>query len=205
MRNLALFLLLAAAFNLLTVAALPRLINAFVMHRIVKLAIDEAAHPHDYASARSPGADARRASILANGGYNVALPTHRADANARTVVRPSPDLLYTVCVFDLAKGTLHITAPVPDSYASVSGFAADTSNFFALNDQTAGVAADGKKRFEVMLSRHAPGKVAVGTRVIVSPSDRGIVLFRTLITDDAALPGLQANIQNQQNCVLTPG
>ena len=203
LRKLALFLALALAFNLLTVAALPRLINALVMHRMVKLATAEADNTSS-GDAALPGAEQRRAAILASGGYNVALPARRADASARTVVRPSPDLLYTVCVFDLSKGDLQISAPVPDSYASVSGFAADSSNFFAVNDRTATISKDGRKRFELLLTRRAAPAAATGTQVVVSPSDRGLVLFRTLITDDSALPGLQAGFQSQQHCILKP-
>ena len=38
----------------------------------------------------------------------------RATASKRGVVRPSPDLLYSVCPYDLSGGApLHVTAPVP--------------------------------------------------------------------------------------------
>ena len=72
------------AANVATVAALPWLINAFVLHKLERLA----------------------------SGPNRALHAPRADANARTVVRPSPDLLYTVYVFDVSERPLRITAPV---------------------------------------------------------------------------------------------
>ena len=60
----------------------------------------------------------------------------RPDENSRGVVRPSPDLLYSACPFDLSKGPLKITAHVPHStYWSVSGFDAATNNFFVRDDQ----------------------------------------------------------------------
>ena len=60
----------------------------------------------------------------------------RPDETSRGVVRPSPDLLYSACPFDLSKGPLKITASVPHStYWSVSGFDAATNNFFVRNDQ----------------------------------------------------------------------
>lgn len=169
------FLLLVPAFNTLTVLLLPQAVNALVMHRI--------------SSGR---------------GVNVALPAPRADDRARTVVRPSPDLLYTACVFDLREGPLHITAPVPSSYLSVSGFAADTSNFFALNDSQLLPDAEGQKRIDVVLvedeTSPLPPPVGAGTQRIVAPSRRGLVLFRLLILNDAALPVLQQQYQSLQRC-----
>jgi uncharacterized membrane protein len=60
----------------------------------------------------------------------------RPDETSRGVVRPSPDLLYSACPFDLSKGPLKITARVPHStYWSVSAFDAATNNFFVRDDQ----------------------------------------------------------------------
>jgi uncharacterized membrane protein len=171
-RGLAVFLAIAAATNVATVAALPWLINAFVMHKIAEQA----------------------------GGTNVALHAPRPDAAARGVVRPSPDMLYTACVFDVSERPLHVTGPVPDGYASASGFAADTSNFFALNDAAVLPGADGRKRLDVIVARAIPADVPPGTHVVIAPSDRGLILFRTLIADEATLAQLRGEIQARQEC-----
>lgn len=166
------FIVVAAVSNVATVAALPRWVNAVVMHRIAALA----------------------------GGDNRALHAPRADAQARTVVRPSPDLLYTVCVFDVSERPLRITAPAPDSsYLSIAGFAADTSNFFALNDAALPADDDDGRRFDVILARAGAPGLLDHARVVTAPSDRGLILFRMLITNDAALAHLQA-FQSQQVC-----
>ena len=190
-----LFLLLTPLFNLLTVLVLPTAINTLVMHRIADKGVEGAAEP----DAR-PEAQRRKAEVIAHSGINVALPAPRADASARTVVRPSPDLLYTACVFDLAEGPLHITAPVQDGYVSVSGFGADSSNFFAVNDRSAQRDAEGHKHFDLLLTRGESVSAPVGARVIISPSTRGLVLFRSLIPDEAALPQLIADYQVNQLC-----
>ena len=39
----------------------------------------------------------------------------RPDETSRAVVRPSPDLLYSTCPYDLAEGPLRVTAPVPQA------------------------------------------------------------------------------------------
>lgn len=188
------FLLLVPVFNLLTVLALPSAINALVMHRIAARAVEVAVEP-----AVTPEATVRKAALIARAGINVALPAPRADASARTVVRPSPDLLYTACVFDLTRGPLHITASVQDSYVSVSGFAADTSNFFALNDAEIAADAEGEKHINLLLTRDQTSALPNGAMRIVAPSDRGLVLFRSLITSEAALTQLLA-FQSQQRC-----
>lgn len=203
-RLVLLFLVLVPVFNLLTVLAVPTAVNTLVRHRIISRAVEEAAKPDP-----RPVVQARKAEILAHRGVNIALPAPRADATARTVVRPSPDLLYTACAFDLSEGPLLITARVPDSYLSISGFAANSSNFFAVNDRDAIRDADGQRQLEVVLSRSADVRVPDGARLVIAPDDRGLVLFRTLIVDEAALPELQARYQATQRCTpltaSTPG
>jgi uncharacterized membrane protein len=172
LRRVAVFMGVAALANVLAVAALPHLVNLVVMHKLAALA----------------------------GGENRALHAPRADANARAVVRPSPDMLYTACVFDVSGHPLRISAPVQDSYVSISGFAADTSNFFAINDTGVEPGADGRKIFDIVLTRGPLADAPPGTRVVLAPSSRGLILFRSLITNDAELPRLQRDFQSRQLC-----
>lgn len=172
MRKLLVFAAIAVLANVATVAALPWLINAVVVHRLVER----------------------------SGGYNVAVAWPRADAGARTIVRPSPDLLYTSCAFDVSARPLRITAPVPESYMSISGFAANTDNFFALNDADVAPGPDGRKRFDVVLARAGATGLPDGVRVVTAPTDRGLILFRSLITREADLARLQRDFQERQEC-----
>jgi len=173
LKPIAAFILVAVLSNLATVAALPYLINAYVIHRIADLA----------------------------GGYNKALHAQRPDAHARAIVRPSPDLLYTACVFDVSEHPLRITAPVQKSYVSISAFAADTNNFAAVNDALLQADASGNKHFDVVLVREdVTISPPSGAQLIKAPSKKGLVLFRSLITDDAQLKQLQQDFQSQQTC-----
>lgn len=116
----------------------------------------------------------------------------RPDASARMIVRPSPDLLYSTCPYDLSKGPLRVTARVPHTtYWSISAFDSATNNFFVRNDlQIAG------NSIEVLLVR--PGKPwprlddAVERIVLFAPSDRGLILIRMLIDNEAHLAALDA-------------
>jgi uncharacterized membrane protein len=126
------------------------------------------------------------AVIAKNAGVNTIAHGHRPDARARGVVRPSPDLLYSTCVFDLdaAGGALRVHARgMPRTYWSVSAFDAATDNFFVANDRKAGDAID----FVIV----APGR-SVDTRlpVVTAPGTRGLVLFRTLINDESKVAAI---------------
>ncbi len=116
----------------------------------------------------------------------------RVTASSRQVVRPSPDLVYSTCGYDLSKHPLKINATVPeDTYWSVSMFAVNTDNFFVLNDQKAG-----GKKVDIVLVRKGTGyKADSNATVVESPSTRGLVLFRMLITDESKVQEL---IQTQK-------
>lgn len=175
MKKLALFLAIAALANLATVAALPRLINGVIVHRLVER----------------------------SGGYNRAVAWPRADATSRTIVRPSPDMLYTSCAFDVSEHPLRVTAPVQDSYVSISGFASNTDNFFAMNDGQIEPGPGGAKQLDVIVARGGATGLPAGVRVVTAPSDTGLILFRSLITRDADLPKLK-EFQAQQRCEPLP-
>jgi len=110
----------------------------------------------------------------------------RADASAHGVVRPSPDLLYSVCPFDLSRAALRVTAPVPPgTYWSVSMFDDATNNFFVLNDAHANGAVD-------LIVVPADWEKPMPYRLVRSPSVRGLVVFRTLINDERNLAAIDA-------------
>jgi uncharacterized membrane protein len=122
----------------------------------------------------------------------------RADASSHGVVRPSPDLLYSSCPYDLSKGPLRVHAPVPPgTYWSVSAFDDNTNNFFVENDRQAkGGVAD-----FVLLG---PGQQAQPRDTVVhAPSERGLILFRTLIDDEAKFAQIDAE-RRQAICGAAP-
>ncbi|MBV9043951.1 MAG: DUF1254 domain-containing protein [Alphaproteobacteria bacterium] len=114
-------------------------------------------------------------------GMNKMAYAPRPSAAARGVVRPSPDLLYSTCVYDLdaAGGAVRVHASgMPKTYWSVSLFDANTDNFYVINDRKA--KGDGVD-FVIV----APGAAAdTKLPVVVAPTNRGLVLFRTLINDE---------------------
>lgn len=99
----------------------------------------------------------------------------RTTKDSRRVVRPSPDLAYASCVYDLSKGPLLVTAaPSPNQgYVSLSVFAANTDNIAALDTTRY---PDG---IRFVLARKGQA-VPAGERVVESPSDKGVILDRRL-------------------------
>jgi uncharacterized membrane protein len=103
----------------------------------------------------------------------------RTTKDSRGVVRPSPDLAYSTCVYDLANGPVLVeAAPTPgQGYVSLSVFAANTDNV-AVFDTT-----QLPQGIRFVLAREGQ-KTPDGEKVVVSPSDRGIILDRRLAAND---------------------
>ena len=103
-------------------------------------------------------------------------PPVRADA--QFVVRPSPDLLYSTCPFDLTNGPLEIRAePIPGRYSSISVFDARTDVAFVANDEDMA----GQPMRVVLALRGQAVPQGVETVRLIYPT--GIVLQRVLLAD----------------------
>lgn len=55
----------------------------------------------------------------------------RITPQTQTIVRPSPDLAYAICVLDLSSGPVEIAVPTWPEYGSLSIFDAHTDNVYA--------------------------------------------------------------------------
>lgn len=161
-------LVLAVIFHLSTVMAIPQLAMKTAHQRILERA------------------GSRVNTLLHSPGVTV---------DSRDVVKPSPDLLYSLCVYDVSDRPLRITAPVPDTYWSLSFYQPNTDNFFVLNDRQA-------KTNPVEIVLVGPKmEVPRGTNaeVVVAPTTKGIFLLRTLIMDEDKLDEL-IEIQKKAGC-----
>lgn len=100
--------------------------------------------------------------------------TDRVTPLSRTIVRPSPDFAYSACAYDLSQGPVVITATPWDSYWSLSLYAANSDNFFVIDDREARYGA------EITLVRRGQPHPEGAAQVVESPSGRGIALIRRL-------------------------
>ena len=125
-------------------------------------------------------------SRLASGGPHgdmtvngmTAFPVSTADA--RWIVRPSPDLLYSMCPYDLRQGPVVIEAEVPGTYWSLQLYQMNTDNFAGRNNQREQSFRKGGPLSVVIVGA---GEQADGLDgdVIVSPTDRGVAVIRMAI------------------------
>ncbi|MBI3677109.1 MAG: DUF1254 domain-containing protein [Proteobacteria bacterium] len=123
----------------------------------------------------------------------------RADSDSRGVVRPSPDLLYSTCPYDLSKGPLRVHAAIPaGTYWSVSAFDANTDNFFARNDRQLRT-----RTFEFVVTGPGPGNIPLPPRdeIVISPTAKGLILFRTLVDSEDDLARVDA-ARRQATCEI---
>jgi uncharacterized membrane protein len=131
------------------------------------------------------------------GGYNTMYHSKRPDSDYRGVVRPSPDQLYSACVYDLSAGPIVFEGTAPsNSYWSLSFFQHNTDNFYVINDRQIGGQAfrlilvqDGQK-LDTKLTNET---------IIRSPSKTGIVLQRVFIDVDETAQDLDTQ-RKRSNC-----
>ncbi len=119
-------------------------------------------------------------------------------AENQTIVRPSPDLSYSICMFDVSKGPVLVRIePVPNHYWSVSVFDARTDVAAVRSDRDTG-----GKAAMIAIARDGQAVPQGWERVPVS-YDRGIVLLRILLADKAEFPAVDA-LRRKSTCTATP-
>lgn len=104
----------------------------------------------------------------------------RTTQNSRRVVRPSPDLAYSSCAYDLSGGPIEVSAaPSPNQgYLSISVFAANTDNIGVYDSLRS------PQGIRFVLAREGQ-TVPGGVPVLRSPSAKGIILDRRLAPNAA--------------------
>jgi uncharacterized membrane protein len=118
---------------------------------------------------------------LSQNGAAVNVWTHapRMTEDVRVIVQPSPDLAYSSCVYDLTDGPVRLQVTPWGDYMSLSLFAANTDNFYTLNDRQMG-AAPGVVILRLQGQTVAEADATAARAVVESPSARGVALIRRL-------------------------
>ncbi len=105
----------------------------------------------------------------------------RMTPQTQSVVRPSPDLAYSACRFDLSEAPNGVRVKMGsyDGYSSLSFFDAQTNNFRTIR-------GNGEARETRLLPANSAGNGAEnGADVTRAPSQKGIILIRRLAPSDA--------------------
>ncbi len=113
----------------------------------------------------------------------------RATERSREIVRPSPDLAYAACVFDLRDGPVRITVVPSGAYTSLSLYAPNT-------DMTL---IDATKPVDLVVAR-PDQTVPPGHYQIIRTKDRwGIALQRRLATKAASFSSID-DLRRHDRC-----
>ena len=119
-------------------------------------------------------------------GINTMAHTPLVTAERQTIVRPSPDLAYSICAFDLSQGPIVIMAsPVPDHYWSLTVFDHETNVAFVESDR------DSKGAPIRIVLATAAQSVPKGVRRITLPDAKGVALIRVLLKARAEFPQIE--------------
>jgi uncharacterized membrane protein len=110
-----------------------------------------------------------------------------ATDKSRVIVRPSPDLAYSSCPFDLSEGPVAIeVAPAPAPYWSLSVFDGRTDVAFVRNNR------DTRGRpIRIVLARDGQ-PAPKGAEVVRLGYDRGVALIRILVETRGNFPAIDA-------------
>ena len=108
-----------------------------------------------------------------------------ATDRSRIIVRPSPDLAYSSCPFDLSDGPVLVeAAPAPAPYWSLSVFDQRTDAAFVRNNRdSAG------RPIRIVLARDGQA-VPAGLETIRLGYDRGVALIRILVERSDRFPAI---------------
>lgn len=124
---------------------------------------------------------------LAKAGINAMYAAPLATDRARAIVRPSPDLAYSSCPFDLSKGPVLVDIrPIPAPYWSLSVFDSRTDIAFVRNNI-------GGENQPIRIAIARPGQpVPDGMQAVRVSGYRGVALLRVLVQDRAAFAPIDA-------------
>lgn len=128
----------------------------------------------------------RRVASVA--GYNTLFQAPLPTAASRAIVRPSPDLAYSSCPFDLSNGPVLVDiAPVPAPYWSLSVFDPRTDAVFVRNNLQAG-----GQPIRIALIGDSGGQAPAGYEPVTIKGNSGIALVRILVDDRTRFPQIDA-------------
>ena len=109
-------------------------------------------------------------------------------ADNQPIVRPSPDLSYSSCVFDLSDGPVKVTVdPIPDHYWSLSIFDARTDVAAVFSDRDTN-----SKAANLALVKNKDD-APPGFEPVVLNYDKGIALIRILLKDKSEFDTIDAH------------
>ena len=117
--------------------------------------------------------------------------SQRVTPQSQAVVRPSPDLAYSLCLYDLSEGPINLTVAPWPAYSSVSFYDAQTNNFATVRAENGADILLTSKSSELSAGR--------GQERHVSPTRTGVILIRRLAPTEGDYDGV-ASVAADDRC-----
>jgi uncharacterized membrane protein len=122
-------------------------------------------------------------AVVNQSGENNFMLTPLPDETTRDVVRPSPDLFYGICAYNVESAPVFITALVPEKYWSMQFYQMNTDNFSSFSNQR-----DESYRVntttKITLIGASDDASKYQGEVVRSPTDKGVMLVRVSAIGD---------------------
>jgi uncharacterized membrane protein len=123
------------------------------------------------------------------------------------LVEPSPDISYAFCRFDISALPLKVSAPIPDSYWSVSIYSDTGENLYTINDAQTGV-----RRLELVIADSSKSQPEGGGIVDLqedaihysSPVRQGLIVLRGFIPERSQRRTIDSIVESASCTLLAP-
>jgi uncharacterized membrane protein len=111
--------------------------------------------------------------------------------------------VHALCLYDLSRGPVMVTAVIPSTYWSMSMYSSRGDNFYSLNDRQAGIERVSvllKPRRSELIDILEESEVPQGDVIgVEAPASIGIVVMRALAAQPAEFRRV-ASVLGQSNC-----
>lgn len=128
------------------------------------------------------------------GGWNACFHNRVYGPRANAANRANPDSIITSMAYDLSDGPVRVSGEIWPRYWSFSLYQQNSDNFFVVNDRDLDQTA-----FDLVLKLESQSVGDASGEVIVSPTQKGIMLIRRFAADADDMPAILEN-QDAMSC-----
>lgn len=130
------------------------------------------------------------------GGWNSCFHNQSYGPRYNSARRANPDSIISSMAYDLRQGPVRVSGETWPSYWSLSLYQQNSDNFFVVNDrQLTG------SNFDFILALDSQNTLKLDGTVIISPTEKGIMLVRRFASNETDMQGI---LDNQESMTCAP-
>lgn len=133
------------------------------------------------------------------GGWNACYHNRAYGPRENAPRRANPDSIISSMAYDLSEGPVRVSGETWPRYWSLSLYQQNSDNYFVVNDQQLD-SAD----FDFVIVQDGQMTGETDARVIISPTEQGVMLVRRFAAESADMPAILEN-QDTMYCGPYPG